>query len=131
MHGSAANWAQVSGNKEQNTVTQSAGVFRFRWGHAMAAYYDIRRHVNALLLVGGDTYDPASGLGSLNNDVWTTRTLGAWHDNSETTARGPLCFAPHLCRCSLWMCVCAHVWLYDGVAASVLIVTVCVAVCVC
>ncbi len=71
-----ANWAQLSGPKEQNNAKQSSSVFRHRWGHAMVSYYDQRRNEKALIVFGGDTYDPATGIGALNNDVWKTRGLG-------------------------------------------------------
>jgi hypothetical protein len=74
----AANWAQVSGTKKQNVVRQTTITFSKRWGHTMVAYVDPRRSETTLVVLGGESYDPVSGVGTLLNDVWKTRGLGTY-----------------------------------------------------
>lgn len=72
----AANWAQISGVKLQNTVKQSSSLWTGRWGHASTVYTGLDGH-DVLVVMGGDSYSSETGTGTLNNDVWITNNLCA------------------------------------------------------
>ena len=75
---SAANWAQFSGEKLQNVAKVTDVYWENRWGHAMVGYLDTRRRENVIVVLGGETYNPETGLGRLSSDVWRTRGLGTY-----------------------------------------------------
>jgi hypothetical protein len=44
----------------------------------MVGYLDTRRRENVVLVLGGETYNPETGIGKLSSDVWRTRGLGMY-----------------------------------------------------